>query len=61
MLIQIPLPAEARRYFLKEAEQLLAWMRQLTFEQAKELWKCNDRIAEQNYRTFPGNGSGAEI
>ena len=38
--------------FLEEAEQLLAWMRQLTFEQAKELWKCNDRIAEQNYRRF---------
>ena len=38
--------------FLEQTEQLLAWMRQLTFEQAKELWKCNDRIAEQNYRRF---------
>ena len=38
--------------FLEQTEELLAWMRQLTFEQAKELWKCNDRIAEQNYRRF---------
>ena len=38
--------------FLDESAELLRWMRQLTFAQAKELWKCNDRIAEQNYRRF---------
>ena len=38
--------------FLDETAELLAWMRNLTFAQAKELWKCNDKIAEQNYRRF---------
>ena len=36
--------------FLDETAELLAWMRNLTFAQAKDLWKCNDKIAEQNYR-----------
>lgn len=35
---------------LSETEKLLQWLRGLTFEKAKNLWKCNDRIAEQNYR-----------
>ena len=38
--------------FLSEAEELLAWMRRLTFAEAKAVWKCNDKIAEQNYRRF---------
>ena len=38
--------------FLDEAAELLEWMRRLTFGQAKELWKCNGKIAEQNYRRF---------
>ena len=38
--------------FLDETKELLVWMRRLTFGQAKELWKCNDKIAEQNYRRF---------
>lgn len=36
--------------FLDETAELLAWMRNLTFAQTKDLWKCNDKIAEQNYR-----------
>ena len=38
--------------YLEETAELLEWMRHLTFAQAKELWKCNDKIAEQNYRRF---------
>lgn len=38
--------------FLDEAGELLEWMKRLTFEQAKELWKCNDKIAELNYKRF---------
>lgn len=38
--------------FLSETEELLAWMRHLTFAEAKTVWKCNDKIAEQNYRRF---------
>ena len=38
--------------FLDETSELLEWMRDLTYAEAKELWKCNDKIAEQNYRRF---------
>ncbi len=38
--------------FLEETEQLMEWMRRLSLAEAKALWKCNDRIAEQNYRRF---------
>lgn len=38
--------------FPDETAELLTWMRNLTFAQAKKLWKCNDKIAEQNYRRF---------
>lgn len=38
--------------FLSETEELLSWMRRLTFAEAKAVWKCNDKIAEQNYRRF---------
>ena len=38
--------------FLSETEELLAWMRRLTFAEAKAVWKCNDKIVEQNYRRF---------
>lgn len=38
--------------FLDEARQLMEWMRGLTFSQAKELWKCNEKIARQNYERF---------
>ena len=44
------LAPEGMPAFLEEAEQLMEWMRRLSFEEAKALWKCNDRIAEQNYR-----------
>ena len=38
--------------FLEKTEQLMEWMRRLSLAEAKALWKCNDRIAEQNYRRF---------
>ncbi len=36
--------------FLKEAEELLQWLRRLSLAEAKAVWNCSDRIAEQNYR-----------
>lgn len=36
--------------FLKEAEVLKDWLRTLSLEEARNLWKCNDKIAELNYR-----------
>ena len=38
--------------FLAEASKLAEWIRALTYEEAKELWKCNDAIARQNYERF---------
>ena len=34
--------------FLEQTEELLAWMRQKSYAELKNLWGCNDRIAEQN-------------
>lgn len=35
--------------FIRDAEVILEWMRQLSYEQAKKLWACNDQIACLNY------------
>lgn len=35
---------------LGEAEELLCWMRTLSYEELKALWGCNEKIAELNYR-----------
>ena len=36
--------------FLDETERLLNWMRTLSFAELKSLWRCNEKIAELNYR-----------
>lgn len=38
--------------FLEEAKILCGEIRKLSFEEAKELWRCNDKLAELNYRRF---------
>ena len=35
--------------FLARAEEILRWMRTLSYAEAKRLWACNDKIAEENY------------
>lgn len=35
--------------FMKETEQLLEYLRGLSYTQAKEIWKCNDNIVKLNY------------
>ena len=35
--------------FLSKAEEILSWMRTLSYAEAKKLWACNDKIAEENY------------
>lgn len=37
---------------LERTERLMRWMQKLTYAEAKELWKCNDKIAELNFRRF---------
>ena len=35
--------------FIEDAGSILEWVRSLTYEEAKKLWKCNDKIASLNY------------
>jgi len=35
---------------LAQTEKILAWMKERSREELKQLWKCNDKIAEQNFR-----------
>ena len=39
---------------LEKTEILKKWMQSLSYEEAKSVWKCNDRIAQQNVERFAG-------
>lgn len=36
--------------FLEETEVILSWLRGQSFDSLKKIWKCNDKIAEQNFK-----------
>ena len=36
--------------FLEKSQILLDWLRTLSYEEARVLWKCNDNIARLNYQ-----------
>lgn len=38
--------------YLEEAEKLKKYVRSLSYEEAKNVWKCNDKIAQLNYERF---------
>ncbi|MCI8326681.1 MAG: peroxide stress protein YaaA [Lachnospiraceae bacterium] len=38
--------------FLEETREIMNWMKTLTYGEAQELWGCNGRLAELNYRRF---------
>ncbi len=38
--------------FLQEADCLRRYMKSLDYQEAKRIWKCNDKIAELNYRRY---------
>lgn len=46
------LPPQALPEFLPEAEQLLAYLRELEYGALKKLLACNDQIARQNYERY---------
>ncbi|NBG87872.1 peroxide stress protein YaaA [Isachenkonia alkalipeptolytica] len=35
--------------FLEETEKLLKYLRSISYEELKKLWKCSDKIANENY------------
>lgn len=47
--------------FLEEAGILLEWIRALPFHEAQNLWQCNDKIAELNYRRFQDMDLGRNL
>ena len=36
--------------FLDRTDEILAWLKHKSHEELKALWKCNDKIAEQNVK-----------
>ncbi len=38
--------------FLSRTKELMNYMKGLTFAEAKKLWGCNDKIAEQNFERY---------
>lgn len=38
--------------FLKDTGVLMEWIRTLSYQEAKKLWGCNDKIAELNFNRF---------
>ena len=34
--------------FLDQTEEILSWLRDRSYEELKTLWKCNDKIVQQN-------------
>ena len=46
------LPWQTLPVFLDRTETILKWMQSLSLEEAKELWHCNDKLAQQNYERF---------
>ena len=38
--------------FLSRTKELMNYMKNLSFTEAKNLWKCNDKIAEQNFKRY---------
>lgn len=38
--------------FREETEEIMAWIRNLDYDTAKSMWKCNDQIASLNFERF---------
>lgn len=38
--------------FLEKTAQIMRWMQGLSYDEAKRLWACNDKIALENYDRF---------
>lgn len=38
--------------FMEQTQEIMSWMQKLSYEEAKKLWGCNDKIARQNFERF---------
>ena len=41
--------AESQPQFLPETKQILQELKSLSYEDAKKLWRCSDKVAQENY------------
>lgn len=46
------LECEGMPVFLEETTRIMEWMKSLDLKEAKALWCCNDKLAEQNFARF---------
>lgn len=46
------IPAAGTPVFLDRAAELAAFMRGLSYDEARALWGCSDKIAEENFQRF---------
>lgn len=46
------LPVQSEPVFLEDSEKIKKFMQALSYEEAKKLWNCNDKIVELNFARF---------
>lgn len=51
------LPYKNIPFFIKEAEKLFSYMGNMSFDELKDLWKCSDKLVEENERQFQRDSS----
>ena len=39
-------------YYIEETRKIMKAVQKLTYDEAKEVWKCNDKLAKLNYERF---------
>lgn len=42
-------PYKGMPVFMQNTEEIMEWMQKLSYEEVKALWKCSDKIAEENF------------
>ena len=48
------LPPESTPVFLTRTEHLLSYMKKMSLPQLQAVWKCNDKIAQENFERIAG-------
>lgn len=45
-------PPESEPVFLDRAQEVLGWLKTLSYDEAKHLWRCSDKLAQSNYEAL---------
>lgn len=45
-------PPESEPVFLDRAQEVLTWLKTLSYDEAKRLWRCSDKLAHANYEAL---------